>query len=476
MKRLFILLLSISLLQSTAYALPMGKRVEMTKLAILSFYKSYLSESMDVRQCDSLARSFLTPEMYVRLNRMNRLADADQLTRSQDTTPTALETLSCRHIKGDWYEVSWRFSPKDSLTHIPLQIKYVKSKPYICYLIPEWGGKEVKEELLDAQWGSRRHFELFLSKLRKVDQISIQAFCDTIIAPNMDYVSFSPYLSGLQPEPCAPESYIWQSGGYMRKGNVVCVFLQAHLSSYQDEYSKWFMERLQTQYFVAVFTKGGKLLRSQCIGKRDGMHRFSIDSANGTSFYVSQFILDDPSMVHDIKGADYTVQRCKVTIGFEGEIEMRQIAEYKQHIPDDELKQNPPLSFGDFLSKFRKWDKKEFGDSLFVCSQEANSSLSSSLLLELFSKNIICERCWPKDLCWTPCHYIETEHSFLCFMVIDCSFPKGQELAYSDYVIALFDKKGQFQKIANVMHMNHDDVDKKIDVDVLNKICTNLTQ
>lgn len=320
MKRLFILLLSISLLQATAYALPMGKRVEKTKLAILSFYKSYLSESMDVRQCDSLARSFLTPEMYVRLNRMNRLADADQLTRSQDTTPTALETLSCRHIKGDWYEVSWRFSPKDSLTHIPLKIKYVKTKPYICYLIPEWGGKNVEKNLLDA------------------------------------------------------------------------------------------------------------------------------------------------------------VQRCKVTIGSKGEIEMRQIAEYKQHIPDDELKQNPPLSFGDFLSKFRKWDKKEFGDSLFVCSQEANSSLSSSLLLELFSKNIICERCWPKDLCWTPCHYIETEHSFLCFMVIDCSFPKGQELPYSDYVIALFDKKRQFQKIVNVMHMNHDDVDKKIDGDVLNKICTNLTQ
>lgn len=320
MKRLFILLLSISLLQVTVYALPMGKRVEMTKLAILSFYKSYLSESMDVRQCDSLARSFLTPEMYVRLNRMNRLADADQLTRSQDTTPTALETLSCRHIKGDWYEVSWRFSPKDSLTHIPLKIKYVKTKPYICYLIPEWGGKNVEKNLLDA------------------------------------------------------------------------------------------------------------------------------------------------------------VQRCKVTIGSKGEIEMRQIAEYKQHIPDDELKQNPPLSFGDFLSKFRKWDKKEFGDSLFVCSQEANSSLSSSLLLELFPKNIICERCWPKDLCWTPCHYIETEHSFLCFMVIDCSFPKGQELPYSNYVIALFDKKRQFQKIVNVMHMNHDDGDKKIDGDVLNKICTNLTQ
>ena len=319
MKRLFFLLLSITLLQVAVYALPGNKRVEMTKLAILSFYQSYLSESTDVRLCDSLVRSFLTSEMYVRLIRMNKLANTDQLTRSQDTTPTALETLSCRHIRGGWYEVSWRFSPKDTLTYIPLKIKYIKSKPYICYLIPEWGGKDVERNLLDAQ-------------------------------------------------------------------------------------------------------------------------------------------------------------RCKVTIGSKGEIEMRQIAECKLHIPDEELKQNPPLSFGDFLSKFRKWDKKEFGDSLFVCPQEANSSLSSSLLLELFSKNIICERCWPKDLCWTPCHYIETEYSFLCFMIVECSLPKGQELAYSDYMIALFDKKGQFQKIVKVMHMNHDDVDKKIDGDVLNKICTNLTQ
>lgn len=324
--------------------------------------------------------------------------------------------------------------------------------------------------------GKEESFLSFLQHFKEVNNIDLFAFGDAIIEPNLTDVPFKLYLSQISHQLSKRKDCVWQSGGYMRKGNVVCVFLQAHLSSYQDEYSKWFMERLQTQYFVAVFTKGGKHLSSQCIGKRDGMHRFSIDSANGTSFYVSQFILDDPSMVHDIKGADYAVQRCKVTIGSKGEIEMRQIAEYKQHIPDDELKQNPPLSFGDFLSKFRKWDKKEFGDSLFVCSQEANSSLSSSLLLELFSKNIICERCWPKDLCWTPCHYIETEHSFLCFMVIDCSFPKGQELPYSDYVIALFDKKGQLQKIVNVMHMDHDDVDKKIDGDVLNKICTNLTQ
>ena len=87
MKRLFFLLLSITLLQVAVYALPGNKRVEMTKLAILSFYQSYLSESTDVRLCDSLVRSFLTSEMYVRLIRMNKLANTDQLTRSQDTTP-----------------------------------------------------------------------------------------------------------------------------------------------------------------------------------------------------------------------------------------------------------------------------------------------------------------------------------------------------------------------------------------------------
>ena len=324
--------------------------------------------------------------------------------------------------------------------------------------------------------GQEVSFLSFLQHFKEVNNIELLAFGDSIIEPNLTDVSFKPYLSQISSRLSKRKDCTWQSGGYMRKGDIVYVFLQAHLSDYQDEYSEWFMEPLQTQYLVAIFTKEGKILGSQCIGKCDGMHRFSIDGANGTSFYVSQFILDAPSMLHDYKGLDYMVKRSKVTVGSKGKIDMRQIAEYKQHIPDDELKQNPPLSFEDFLSKFRKWDKKEFGDSLFVCPQDANSSLSSSSLLELFSKNIICERCWPKDLCWTPCHYIETEHSFLCFMVIECSFPKGQELAYSDYVIALFDKKGQFQKIVNIMHRKHDDVDKKIDGDALNKICTNLTQ
>lgn len=119
------------------------------------------------------------------------------------------------------------------------------------------------------------------------------------------------------------------------------------------------------------------------------------------------------------------------------------------------------------MKKFKKWNQKELGDSLFVYSQGNNSFLASSLLLKLLPKEDICERCWPKDLSWTPCHYIETKRLFLCFMILECDFPKGEVVPYVDYVVALFDKRGQFQKIVNIMHKEHDDVDKKIDTGVL---------
>lgn len=197
------------------------------------------------------------------------------------------------------------------------------------------------------------------------------------------------------------------------------------------------------------------------------MYRIAIDEAKGSAFYVSQFVLEDPAMAHDYNGLDYMVQRSKVTISPKGEIKVKQLNKYKQHIQDEELCANPPLEFGDFLKKFKKWNQKELGDSLFVYSQGNNSFLASSLLLKLLPKEDICERCWPKDLSWTPCHYIETKRLFLCFMILECDFPKGEVVPYVDYVVALFDKRGQFQKIVNIMHKEHDDVDKKIDTGVL---------
>lgn len=55
------------------------------------------------------------------------------------------------------------------------------------------------------------------------------------------------------------------------------------------------------------------------------------------------------------------VQRSKVTISPKGEIKVKQLNKYKQHIQDEELCANSPLEFGDFLKKFKKWNQKELG-------------------------------------------------------------------------------------------------------------------
>lgn len=318
-------------------------------------------------------------------------------------------------------------------------------------------------------------FSSFLLKLKEIEQIDILAFGDTIIDPNLTDVAFLPYLSQISSQLSKRGDCAWQGGGYMKKGDVVWVFLQAHLLDYKAEYGKWFMEPMLTKYFVATYTKDGKLLDSQCVGNGDGIYRFTVDGYKGKSFSVSQFVLDDPAMTHDYKGLDYTVQRSKVTISSKGDVKMRHQGEYRQHVPAEELASKPPLSFVDFLKNFKRWDKKEFDDSLFVYSKE-NSFLASSSLLKLFPKEKICERCWPKDLSWTPCCYIETKQSFLCFMLMDCSFPKKEEVRYVDHVIAVFGKDGQLKKIVNALHWEYDDIDRKIDVKALERLVGQLVQ
>ena len=53
------------------------------------------------------------------------------------------------------------------------------------------------------------------------------------------------------------------------------------------------------------------------------MYRIAIDEAEDNSFWVSQFVLEDPAMTHDYNGLDYMVQRSKVTISPKGEIKVK---------------------------------------------------------------------------------------------------------------------------------------------------------
>lgn len=117
---------------------------------IVSFYKNILSDSTSLETKDSLLRDILTPKMYDRLFRMSALVDCNQITRSQDGTGFASNSVSCQHLIGEWYEVSFRFAPNDTLCTIPLKIHYskFKKKLFINYVVPEWGGCRYGDNLL----------------------------------------------------------------------------------------------------------------------------------------------------------------------------------------------------------------------------------------------------------------------------------------------------------------------------------------
>lgn len=359
MKRLFfVILLSCSVISVSLNARSsQWESIEMTRLSILSFYKKYLSESSSIRELDSLARTFLTSDMYDKLDRMNRLADGDQLIRAQDTTPYASKSLRCRHLKDDWYEVSWRYFQKDSLVRIPLKIKYVGSKPYICDLIPEMCGYGVGDYklFLHKHKASKQLFHSFLARLRKIEDLSILAFGDTIAnCPNLYYPSFKPYLSNVLPKYCHPEKYFWQGGGYMQKKDVVWVFLQACFEDTLSISKKWFEENTIQKYIVALYTKDGKLLSHQCVGQRSNMSYLIIDNMQDNSFDILQFELKRAEIQHGVPKLIYNVHRKRLLIGKNKKLYLNFIDSYVQAKPLSHHFSGSLLDFTGFMEDFNK--------------------------------------------------------------------------------------------------------------------------
>lgn len=147
------LFIAISLLASVPMAsaqVSEGDDVARIEQDITKFYQQYLSDRTSLQGLDSLAKSFLTDGMYDRLHRAGSFVDCDILIRAQDGSEMASQTVSCRHLDGEWYEASWKFLWSDSMTYVPLRVIRDKSsnKVKICYVVPEWGGREFGDDLL----------------------------------------------------------------------------------------------------------------------------------------------------------------------------------------------------------------------------------------------------------------------------------------------------------------------------------------
>jgi hypothetical protein len=153
MKKIYIILL-IFVLYSVDYVRSINVtdenqycNTESVEQRILSFYSLYMREMEDLM---ALEKEYLTKNMRDKCIRVSSVNDINVFLRAQDYTDYALQTLSCRHLEGLWYEISYRFYEHSEIVRIPLRLDNLSREPRITYVVPLWGGQEYGDSLFQV--------------------------------------------------------------------------------------------------------------------------------------------------------------------------------------------------------------------------------------------------------------------------------------------------------------------------------------
>lgn len=82
---------------------------------------------------------------------MANATDSDPILRAQDVSEYGRQSLTCQHLEGDWYEVTYRWDAQDTTAiHIPVRVEEdEKGQVRINYITPEWGGRRYGNHLFD---------------------------------------------------------------------------------------------------------------------------------------------------------------------------------------------------------------------------------------------------------------------------------------------------------------------------------------
>lgn len=117
------------------------------------FYDRYMVyfEEWNNNKLFDLQSKFLTPEMLEKKGRLANATDSDPILRAQDVSEYGRQSLTCRHLEGDWYEVSYRWDAQDTTAiHIPVRVEEdEKGQVRINYITPEWGGRRYGNHLFE---------------------------------------------------------------------------------------------------------------------------------------------------------------------------------------------------------------------------------------------------------------------------------------------------------------------------------------
>lgn len=309
-------------------------------------------------------------------------------------------------------------------------------------------------------------FQAFLSEHEKVNGIDSVSFgrAFDLIEDMERYSDFLPptedrYKGNIH------VTWGWLRGSYIEGKNYIAVILQRYYSDFLDGNHRWLMENEGTDYVIITYSGEGKMLDCKTVGRSGAAYSLRMSAPkHGLGVVVEQRIVDDCSQRLQYVNPVYTVFTREYVLKSDGKIKERElVAPHKEVV--DVMSSVKQFSFDRFLSNFRKWDKPYVDHTLFTPSSD-RADLPFESCLSLIP-DTLDYNCWPRDIQWIPCRYIETEDALCFFVIKDCATPKVGYAPYTDYLVLEFHKDGTFKCASNIYHTDDDSVVDSTTADML---------
>mgnify|MGYP000893314588 FL=1 len=115
---------------------------------LYTYYGTNVAEALDPNAAnDSILQVHFTDGLLYKIGRMKLATQSDPVIRAQDFSKSLIATLQVRHLKDNWYMVSYFDNEQ---IQIPLMASYKNENVIIDYITPEWN---------DSLYGDSLFFE-----------------------------------------------------------------------------------------------------------------------------------------------------------------------------------------------------------------------------------------------------------------------------------------------------------------------------
>lgn len=270
---------------------------------------------------------------------------------------------------------------------------------------------------------------------------------------------YLPVLGNRMDEPKC--DYYWYKNGWYTDINgivTVIAFSNADLRScYEDsEYNRSLAENNVQECYLLTYTKDGRLIDTARIS-RDGdcyLSRVKNVVAHPLSLIVEQGVVSDGRMFLFYDDLRYKLRRLKYSVSSDGSISSAQEGDAWEELLPQERSTPENTTFDAYLRLFRKWNKATLDESVFASTNEWSDYMSVSS----FVPDTLDCQCYPRELSWIPCHYIERGDKYVCFLDAVCEYPKESLIErYVTHLQLTYTKEGKLTDTKIVSSILFDD-------------------